>query len=107
MSDAKSLSRRRLLKKLVLAAPLVVLAGRTRRAAADGPLLSVNDPEAKAVHYIEDSSQSTDKDHHPGSTCANCALYQGKQGSSEGGCQLFAGRDVLATGWCNSWSAEM
>lgn len=105
MSRPQSPSRRRLLKRLALAVPVVALGGRVRRAGAGGPLLNVNDPEAKAVHYVEDVSLA--KDARPGSSCANCALYLGTKDAPEGGCQLFAGRDVRAAGWCDSWSAEM
>lgn len=104
MSQPESPSRRRLLQRLALGVPLAALSVTARRAQAT-PLLSVSDPEAKAVSYVEDASHA--KGATPGSSCANCALYQGASGSAQGPCQLFAGRDVRAAGWCSSWAAQM
>jgi hypothetical protein len=106
--EPESPSRRRLLKRLVLGVSVtaVALARAPRaRAAAQLPLLSADAPEAKAVHYAEDAS--TSKRAPKGATCANCGLYQGATGSTEGPCQLFPGRDVKAKGWCSSWSPQM
>jgi anaerobic selenocysteine-containing dehydrogenase len=104
MSD--SLSRRQMLKRLALGVSAAPLAASTLRAfAASQPLLSVSTPQAKAVSYVEDAKQA--KAATQGSTCANCALYQGASGSSQGPCQLFPGKDVKAAGWCSSWAAQM
>jgi len=106
MSPQISRSRRRLLQRLALGVSLVPLAAAVRSAlAAPAPLLSVSAPEAKAVHYVEDAKGA--KGASPGSNCANCALYQGAAGSSQGPCQLFAGKDVKAGGWCSSWAPQM
>jgi hypothetical protein len=67
------------------------------------PLLNPAEPAAKALKYAEDARQAPT----PGSTCANCALYQGAAGSARGPCQLFPGRDVVAGGWCSSWAPQM
>ena len=104
MSQPESPARRRLLRRIAVAVPLAVIAGRARRAVG-AALLSVADPEAKAVQYVEDASQA--KGATAGSSCANCALYLGTKGSSEGGCQLFTGKDVKAAGWCSSWAPQM
>jgi hypothetical protein len=102
--NGTSLSRRRLLQRLAIGVPLV--AGGMRAAlAADTPLLSVNAPEAKAVRYVEDAKQA--KGATAGATCANCGLYQGASGSTQGPCQLFPGKAVKAAGWCSSWAAQM
>ena len=107
MSEEVSLSRRRLLRRLALgtsAASLAAGALRTTRAAS-APLLSVDAPEAKAVKYVENAWDA------PGATagnnCANCGLYQGPNGSSQGPCQLFPGKEVKAAGWCSSWAPQM
>ena len=107
MSEEPSLSRRHLLGRLALAASLTPLAvfGLRESLAASAPLLSVTSPEAKAVKYVEDA-----KDAHgasPGSNCANCGLYQGPNGSTQGPCQLFPGREVKAAGWCSSWAPQL
>jgi hypothetical protein len=106
MSADTSLSRRRLLRRLVLGASLVPLAADAwRTALAAAPLLSVDAPEAKAVSYAENARDA--KGAKPGNTCANCGLYQGAEGSSQGPCQLFPGKEVKASGWCSSWAAQI
>jgi high potential iron-sulfur protein len=100
------LSRRLVLKRLALAASCVSVAAELRTAlAASQPLLSVSAPEAKAVKYVEDAKAAQGA--APGSNCANCGLYQGPNGSTQGPCQLFPGKDVKAAGWCSSWAAQM
>ena len=105
MSDLRSPARRRLLRWLALAAPLAALAVKPPARAAAAPLLDPASPEAKAVKYVEDATQASGAT--PGSTCANCGLYQGAEGSKQGPCQLFPGRDVKASGWCSSWAPQM
>jgi len=107
MSDEISLSRRRLLRRLALGASAVPIAAGALRTtlAASAPLLAVDAPEAKAVKYVENV-----RDAHgavPGNNCGNCALYQGPDGSTQGPCQLFPGKEVKAAGWCSSWAAQM
>lgn len=102
MTRDTALSRRRLLQRLALGFTAAAAAARTALAA---PLLSVAAPEARAVRYTEDARQA--KDAQPGSTCGNCALYQGASGSAQGPCQLFKGTDVKAAGWCSSWAPQM
>lgn len=97
-------SRRRLLKKVALGTVLIPLAGATlKAAAADLPLLTADDPTAKALKYVNDASKASDA--KPGSKCANCSLYQGGT-AAQGGCLLFPGKAVKATGWCASWTAR-
>jgi hypothetical protein len=107
MSCAHCLSRRLFLQRLSLAVSLLPLgAGATRAAhASDAALLAANSPEAKAVQYTEDAKSA--KGAAPGTTCANCALYQGPNGSTQGPCQIFPGKQVKAAGWCSSWAAQM
>jgi High potential iron-sulfur protein len=102
------LSRRRLLQRLALGLSLAPLAAgvvRAAPAAAAAPPLQVSSPEAKAVNYVENAKQA--KGATPGSTCANCGLYQGANGSTQGPCQLFPGKSVKAAGWCSSWAPQM
>jgi len=107
MSRTHSLSRRSLLQRLALGTALTPLAAALSRSAAAAPamLVSPGSPEAKAVQYTEDAK--TAHTAQPGSTCANCALYQGAQGSTQGPCQIFPGKEVKAAGWCSSWAAQM
>jgi hypothetical protein len=105
LSAPESESRRRLLRQLALAATVGTLASAQLRAAGeDLPLLSVDDPDAKAVKYVEDAKQAKEAE---GNTCANCSLYNGKDGSTQGGCQIIKGKSVKAAGWCNGWAPQM
>jgi len=100
-------SRRRLLQRLGLAVPLIPLAAYPLRAeaAADAPLLSPDAKGAKAVNYVEDATKAQGA--VPGSSCANCALYQGHSGAPSGPCQIFPGKQVKASGWCSTWAPQM
>ena len=107
MSHSRSLTRRLLLQRAALAVAVMPAALgplRPTRAAA-APLLSMDAPEAKAVKYVEDAGKAQGAT--AGSSCANCGLYQGKNGSTQGPCQLFPGKDVKAAGWCSSWGPQM
>ena len=99
-------ARRRLLKSVTLGVALMPIATLSSRVAfaSDLPLLSLDDPAAKALKYVSDASKSSDA--KPGSMCANCAFYQGAAGSAQGGCPLFPNKAVKATGWCSSWTAK-
>jgi hypothetical protein len=107
MSHVDRLSRRSLLQKLTLGVPLLPLAVSqlSTALAAEAPLLSPDAKEAKAVKYVEDASKAVGA--VPGSTCANCAVYQGHAGSPQGPCQIFPGKQVKAAGWCASWAPQM
>ncbi|HWZ62532.1 MAG TPA: high-potential iron-sulfur protein [Steroidobacteraceae bacterium] len=106
MPELKSVSRRHVLQRLALAFPLTLLASSrgARGAPAPQPLLDATSPQASAVKYVEDAKQASGS---PKGTCANCGLYQGANGSPQGGCQLFPGKDVKAAGWCAMWSPQM
>lgn len=105
MKDTVDECRRRLLTGVALGMALLPLAGTLTSAnAADAPLVTADDPTAKALKYVSDASKS--KDAKPGSTCANCTLYQGTTGAAQGGCLLFPGKSVKASGWCSSWTAK-
>ncbi len=103
MSQEISRARRRLLHGLLAAACGSPLAA--RQAFAASALLRVDAPEARAVKYVEDAKDAPGAG--PGNRCANCALYQGPEGSARGPCQLFPGREVKAAGWCSSWAPQL
>lgn len=102
-----NLSRRRLLQSLTVGVPFLPLAVAPLRSAlaADAPMLSPDAKEAKAVKYVEDASKAQGA--VKGSTCANCALYQGHAGAAAGPCQIFPGKLVTAAGWCSSWAPQI
>jgi High potential iron-sulfur protein len=103
MMHAFDESRRRLLKRITLGAALLPLALR-RSQAANAPLVTEDDPTAKALKYVPDASKASAA--KPGSHCGNCQLYQGTAGSAQGGCQLFPGKQVKSAGWCSSWTPK-
>lgn len=77
--------------------------------AGDGgslPLISPNDPVAKAVKYVEDAKKAPES---KGNNCANCSFYAKKEtikGKEAGTCTIFAGKLVLAEAWCGSWNKK-
>lgn len=78
---------------------------------ADGemPMLKVDDAQAKALGYVEDSStvdNATHPKHTPEQLCVNCALYTGDADSEAGGCGIFPGKLVAAKGWCVAYAAK-
>jgi len=111
VSHTRTFTRRNLLRRAALVLPLAPLAAASLQnalaanPAASLPLLSSDDPQAKALSYVADAKQS--KEAKPDNTCATCALYQGASGSTQGPCQIFPGKAVKATGWCSSWTAQM
>lgn len=106
MPDLRSPARRRLLQGLALGVPLAALDMQPRaRAAAAAALLDAASPQARAVKYVEDAAKADGAT--PGSSCASCALYQGAEGSKQGACQIFPGKQVKAAGWCTSWAPQM
>jgi hypothetical protein len=79
-------------------------------AAAEPVKLSVKDPAAVALGYVEDAAL-VDVKKYPayvkGSTCENCLQLQGKSGDAYRPCSLFTGKVVSVKGWCSGWTAEM
>ncbi len=102
------LSRRSVVKSLPLVAAGAVLASRPAR--AEPQKLSVTDPAAIALAYVEDAS-AVDPKKHPqyvkGSNCENCLQLEGKSGQAYRPCVLFPDKLVAAKGWCSAWTAEM
>ncbi|MDB5985305.1 MAG: twin-arginine translocation pathway signal protein [Nevskia sp.] len=105
MNGKTDLSRRRLLKNVATGAVLLPLAAtQFGTAFAADPLVTPDDPTAKALKYVEDASKFSGA--KPGSHCGNCSLYQGAAGSAQGGCAIFPGKQVKAAGLCASWVAK-
>jgi hypothetical protein len=103
MNEPSNAARRALLKQAALGLSIAPLAlGRAPAAlGAALPLISEQDPAARAVHYVEDASRA--KNAAAGADCSNCSLY-GATGSAQGTCTLFPAKLVKAAGWCSSWS---
>jgi hypothetical protein len=99
-------SRRRLLKRVSLGVALSPIAGAALRTAwaADLPLVTEDDPTAKALKYVADASKASGA--KPGSHCGDCKLFQGAANAAQGPCLLFPGKAVKTAGWCSSWTAK-
>ncbi|MDP5071964.1 MAG: high-potential iron-sulfur protein [Congregibacter sp.] len=66
--------------------------------------LDENGPQAAGLGYRHDATTVENARYKAGQQCSNCVLYQG--GDNEwGGCPLFTGTQVKATGWCSAYSA--
>ncbi|HEY2676812.1 MAG TPA: high-potential iron-sulfur protein [Steroidobacteraceae bacterium] len=105
-------ARRTLIKNLGAAAGVAALMPVQVRPAraAEPPRVDIKDPAAVALGYTEDAARVDSKKYPTyakGSTCENCLLLEGKEGSSYRPCHLFPGKLVAAKGWCTGWSAEI
>lgn len=104
MNSEKLVNRRKFVKLTIgsaFAAPL--LTGQLARAGGHLPKLEESDPQAAALQYKHDASAVEADNFKAGSNCANCSLYQGKEGDEWGPCSIFPGKEVSATGWCSAW----
>jgi hypothetical protein len=91
---------------MAVASAAAVTAGIPIAAHAELPKLDVNDPQAKALGYVEDSAkadQAKFPKHAASQKCNNCQLYQGKPSDAQAGCPLFSGKSVAGTGWCSAY----
>ena len=78
-------------------------------AGADMPKLAVDDPQAKALSYVEDATSidsAKQPRYQPGQACSNCALYQDSDGAEWAGCSIFPGKLVAAAGWCSVYAPK-
>jgi hypothetical protein len=87
--------RRTILKGLV-SIPVIAVTG--FHTTAQAAMVSVDDPTAKALGYMEVSATE-------GSSCSNCALFSGGTAAT-GPCAIFPGKEVAAAGWCKSWAKK-
>lgn len=105
MSEQK-FPRRTLLKGALMgvaAVPVSALLSRTADAATGR--VDPNEPQSKSLGYIEDATKVDAKanpNYKPGQICANCLQAPKKDGDWIP-CNIFAGRDVAAKGWCKVW----
>ena len=98
----KNITRRALIvRSLILGAiaPVAETLG-SSAALAESPSLDPNDPTAKALGYVTQSTK-------PGEKCNNCSQFQGNVGGAQGPCTIFPGKNVVAAGWCMSWVKKL
>ncbi len=105
------ISRRMLIKSTLMAGAAVPMAGLlfSRSEAAALPALDPNDPTAKALGFVLDSTKVNDAQnptHKATQKCGVCAQFQGKPGDASGGCNIFVGHSVPQGGWCKVWAAK-
>lgn len=92
------MDRRSFMKLSGAAASLALIPVCNIAEAADAPVvLSVDDPQAKALGYVQTSAVA-------GSTCANCMQSKGEAGAKLLSCNIFPGKQVSAAGWCKVWA---
>ena len=88
-----------------------VSASTTPAAAPAGnlPHLDETDPVAKALGYRQDNTK-VDTAKYPkrtaGQHCAVCVQFKGAASDAWGGCNIFAGKQVNANGWCSAFAAK-
>jgi hypothetical protein len=76
-------------------------------ALADAPILDESDPQAQQYGYKQDAAKvdaSRFATYKAGQTCADCSLFEGKDGEKYGGCVIFGNKQVKAAGWCNAYT---
>jgi High potential iron-sulfur protein len=103
-------ARRALIRSLGLAASAAALLQSRAARSAEPPHLGVKDPAAVPLGYVEDAAQVDPKKfptYVKGSSCGDCLLLQGKEGSAYRPCNLFPGKLVAVKGWCTGWTAEI
>ena len=110
MTTSVSVTRRRFLRTLSVAAVAVPFAGVAIRSvhAADLKPLDNTNATAAALGYVEDTATvdaAKYPQHKPENDCANCQFYTAGEGE-RGTCTLFPGFTVHAKGWCASWAAK-
>ena len=109
--DPSKFSRRRFIRNAAVAFPvgIVVLEGTVH--AQDVPHVTLDDPTAKALGYVEDvknidKANPVNARYEEGQTCANCIQLQGEAGAAWRPCNLFPGKLVAAGGWCSVWAKK-
>ena len=97
-------SRRRFLIHAALATASLPIAIRLLSDAHAGglPKLPLDNPQAKALGYVEDASKAKHPSYKAGSTCSNCQFFT----AATGACALFAGFSVSPKGWCSAWAKK-
>jgi hypothetical protein len=101
------LSRRHFLRTMAVAGPAAGTLFMVNPALGqDLPRLSMDDPLAKGLMYVEVASESDAPNYKPGQNCENCLHIQGNEGDAWRPCAIIPGKSVAADGWCSAWVAK-
>ena len=105
------ISRRAIVRGGLIAGSMIPMLGLSawKAQAAALPPLDPNDPTAKALNFVVDSTKvdaTANPTHKPTQKCGTCAQFQGKPGDASGGCNIFAGHSVPQGGWCKVWAQK-
>lgn len=96
-------TRRALLGAAASGAVLIPLAGLfAARPALAAEKLSEDDPQAKALEYVNDASTSKNPKRKEDQFCKNCNLVQSDSGEWRP-CAIFRDKLVNENGWCTAW----
>ena len=70
--------------------------------------LDINDPNAKALGYVEDAGKlkaGQEAAFKTGSHCGSCALYaKAQEKAGHAPCGAFGGKLVASKGWCRAYA---
>jgi hypothetical protein len=101
---APALSRRKFLAWAATAAAALPVALRMipEAVAAGLPRLPLDNPQAKALGYVEDATASKNPGYKVGSMCSNCQFFT----AATGACAIFQGFSVPPKGWCTAWAKK-
>jgi hypothetical protein len=105
--ESQPMTSRRHFIQTIPVACVALCAGRAAFA-ADMPMLDEKDPQAAALGYVADATKADKakyKTYAAGQACSSCQLYQGGT-AANGGCPLFAGKQVAGKGWCSAFAKK-
>jgi hypothetical protein len=108
----KTFSRRAIVKGGLMAGAMIPALGlmvSETAYAADLPPLDPNDPVAKSLGFVNDSSKvdaAANPTHTAAQKCGTCAQFGGKPGEARGPCNVFTGHSVPVGGWCKVWAKK-
>ncbi len=110
MQSSTNLNRRSFMQiATVSVVGLALVAPAFKAAAADLPNLELDNPTAKALGYVEDTTKvdaAKYPNHKPDQICSGCALWQGDAKNARNPCALFPGKSVANKGWCASFAKK-
>ena len=98
-------NRRNFLKTFILSVGALAFAPILKIQQVFGAPVDLNSPLVKALGYVPNAKDSKDRKDKK-ALCKNCNYFQADAKAKTGPCQLMAGADVQAEGWCKSWAAK-